>query len=137
MLEPGANIFFYRNREAKLRKKFKSDTQLVYCSDVKCLLLAMGLPAYDPSEWRLFIDSSKKSLKYPLLHIGNKFASIPAGHSVNMNEEYASIKTVLERLQYHVRERLICVELKMVNFCWVSKEVGRTLPRQMGVQYDG
>ena len=111
MLEPDTSISFYRNREAELRKYFKSDAQLVYCIDVEGLLLAMGQPAYDPSEWRLFIDSSKRSLKCVLLHIGNKFGSIPVGHSVNMKEEYASIKIVLQRLQYHVHEWVICVDL--------------------------
>src|SRR5678815_4490570 len=32
-----------------------------------------------------------------------------------MREEYANIKTVLERLQYQVHGWLICVNLKMVN----------------------
>ena len=35
----------------------------VYCNDIDGLLVAMGLPAYHPSDWRLFIDSSKRSLK--------------------------------------------------------------------------
>ena len=76
----------------------------------------MGLPAYDSKDWRLFIDSSKRSLKCVLLHNGNKCGSIPIGHSVQMKEEYDNIKTVLERLQYHVHGWLICVDLKMVNF---------------------
>lgn len=33
-----------------------------------------------------------------------------------MKEEYASIKIVLERLQYHIHEWLIFVDLKMVSF---------------------
>lgn len=40
-----------------------------------------------------------------------------------MKEEYASIKIVLKRLQYHVHKLLICADLKIVNFFWVSKEV--------------
>src|SRR6185436_10416008 len=86
------------------------------CNDVEGLLLTMGLPAYDSSEWRLFIDSSKSSLKCVLLHNGNVYASIPIGHSVTMKEEYANIKIVLERLQYHAHGWVICVDLKMVNF---------------------
>ena len=116
MLKPGTSVSFYCNREANLLKYFKSDAQLVYWSDVEDLLLAMGLPAYDPSKWRLFIDSSKRSLKCVLLHIGNKLGSIPVGHSVNMKEKYASVEIVLERLQYRIHEWLICVDLKMVRF---------------------
>ena len=88
MLKPGTSVSFYRNREAELRKYFHSDGQLVYCTDVEGLLLFMGLPAYDSRDWRLFIDSSKRSLKCVLLHNGNKYASVPIGHSVKLKEEY-------------------------------------------------
>lgn len=116
LLKPGTSVSFYHNREAELRKYFHSDGQLVYCNDVEGLLLAMGLPAYHSSEWRLFIDSSKRSLKCVLLHNGNIYGSIPIGHSVTLKEKYANIKVVLERLKYHDHEWLICVDLKMVNF---------------------
>ena len=69
----GKSVSFYRNREKKLRKYFQCDGQLVYCTDVEGLLLAMGLSAYRSNDWRLFIDSSKRSLKCVLLHNGNPF----------------------------------------------------------------
>ena len=72
LLEAGTSISFYRNREEKLRKYFQSDGQLVYCTDVEGLLLAMGLSAYHSNDWRLFIDSSKRSLKCVLLHNDNQ-----------------------------------------------------------------
>ena len=87
VLEPGMSVTFYRKREKERRKYFHSDSQLVYCNDIK-FLLNMGLPAYNPEDWRLFIDSSKRSLKCVLLHNGNKYGSIPIGHSVKMKEEY-------------------------------------------------
>ena len=31
---------------------------------------------YDPNNWRLFIDSSEKSIKAMLLHIGNILPSV-------------------------------------------------------------
>ncbi|KAI6659820.1 hypothetical protein LOD99_10618 [Oopsacas minuta] len=62
------------------------------------------------------IDSSTRSLKCVLLHNGNKYASIPIGHSTSMKEEYESIKLALEKLKYHVHQWVICVDLKMVNF---------------------
>jgi hypothetical protein len=37
-------------------------------------------------EWRLFIDSSKVTLKAVLLHNGNKYPSVPLAHVVNMKE---------------------------------------------------
>ena len=55
----------------------------------------MGLPEYNPDEWRLFIDSSKRSLEYVLLHNSNKFACVPIGHSVIVEEHYLNVKMVL------------------------------------------
>jgi len=46
---------------------------------------------YNPDQWRLFIDSSKVSLKVFLLHKGNKFPSVPLHHAANMEEIF--IKT--------------------------------------------
>ena len=48
----------------------------MYCLNVAGLLQAMGC-VYDPTEWRLFIDSSKANLKCVLLHNGNRYASMP------------------------------------------------------------
>ena len=76
----------------------------------------MGLSAYRSNDWRLFIDSSKRSLKCVLLHNGNRYKSILIGHSVILKENYKNIKIVLERLKYCVYHWLICVDLKMLNF---------------------
>jgi len=35
-------------------------------------------------QWRLFIDSSKVSLKLVLMHSGNQFSFIPQAHAVHM-----------------------------------------------------
>ena len=63
-----------------------------------------------------FFDSSVRSLKCVLLHNGNKYASIPIGHSISMREEYDSIKQILEKVAYLEYQWKICVDLKMVNF---------------------
>ena len=76
----------------------------------------MGVPIYKPVDWRLFIDSSKRSLKCVLLHNTNEYASIPIGHSTVMKEEYESVKRVLRKLSYNKHKWLICVDLKMANF---------------------
>ena len=49
-------------------------------------------------KWRLFIDSSKRSLKCVLLHKGNKFACVPIGHSVVVKEHYLNVIMVLNKL---------------------------------------
>ena len=63
------------------------EENLLFCDNIDRLITAMGT-SYALSEWRLFIDSSKRSLKCVLLHNGNKLASIPIGHSVQMKETY-------------------------------------------------
>ena len=77
----------------------------------------MGLPEYISDEWRLFIDSSKQSLKCVLLHNGNKFACVPIGHSVIIKEHYPNVKMILQKLRHSEHKGAICVDFKMVNFC--------------------
>lgn len=55
MLHKETNVTFYRNREKSLLAFFKTDKDFVYCCDVAGLLKAMGVPQYDPNEWRLFM----------------------------------------------------------------------------------
>ena len=49
---------------------------------------------------RLFIDSSKRSLKYVLLYNRNIYGCIPIGQSVIMKEDYGNIKLILGRVKY-------------------------------------
>jgi hypothetical protein len=70
----------------------------VYCTDVKGPIEAMGC-TYIAEEWRLFIDSLKRSLKCILLHNGNKLASIPVGQSEHMKESYVTMKLLLQKLE--------------------------------------
>ena len=88
---------------------------MVYCNNIKKLLLEMSLFHYEPEGWRLFIDSLKRSLKCVLLHNGNLFGSIPIRHSVIPKEGYTNIKTVFDKLKYHEHGWFICVDLKVVN----------------------
>ena len=73
---------------------------LVYCNNIMGLLFKMKIPNYRPKDWRLFINSSKGSLKCVLLHNDNRFASLPIAHSTKLKEEYDNIKTVLQRICY-------------------------------------
>jgi len=79
---------------------FCQEEDLVYCRDVAGLLVELGAPQYDPRDWRLFIDSCKRSLKCVLLHNGNQFASIPLAYSTTLKEKYEAVKYVLDKIQY-------------------------------------
>jgi len=46
---------------------------------------------YNSDQWRLFIYSSKVSLKVVLLQNGNRFPSVPLAHAANMKESYVSM----------------------------------------------
>ncbi|GFV20682.1 uncharacterized protein TNCV_777271 [Trichonephila clavipes] len=70
---------------------------------------------YEPEEWRLFIDSSKRSLKAVLLHNGNRYASVPVGHSVHLKECYENIEFILNKLSYSDYKWTICGDLKVIS----------------------
>ena len=89
------------------------EENLLFCDNIDGLITAMGT-SYTPSEWRLFIDGSKRSLKFVLLHNGNKLASIPIGHSVQMKETYENMKTILDRIKYAEHDWVICGDLKVL-----------------------
>jgi hypothetical protein len=98
MLASGVKFSWYRNREKEFRKYYAQEDQLVFCTDIRNLLHQLGQGEYDPSTWRLFIDSSKRSLKAVLLHNSNVLASIPLAHSTKLSESYETLKLVLEKL---------------------------------------
>jgi len=65
------------------------------------------------TECRLFIDSSKTSLKTVLLHNGNKFPSVPIAYGTNLKETYENLKILLEKIQYARYCWTICCDLKV------------------------
>ena len=75
---------------------------------------SMGLD-YVATEWRLFIDSSTRSLKAVVLHNGNIYSSIPIGHSVQIKETRDNMDQLLSALNYHDHGWLICGDLKVVG----------------------
>ena len=69
---------------------------------------------YEATEWRLFLDSSVRSMKAVFLHIGNKVASVPVAHSVQLKECYLDMKHLLEVLHYDLHQWKLCGDLKMI-----------------------
>ena len=51
-----------------------------------------------------------------LLDNGNKFACVPIGHFVMVEEHYLNAKMVLQKLRYSEHNWAICIDFKMVNF---------------------
>jgi hypothetical protein len=116
VLHPGMKITYYRRTEKDLLPYFTEDNNLVFCNDIGNLLKKIVLSEYNQSEWCLFINCSKRSLKCVLLKNGNRYSSTPVGHSTRMKEEHKAISLVLEKINYQEHQWVICVDLKMVNF---------------------
>jgi len=105
---------WYRNREDEFLQYFTSDQNLVYCCNIPGLVEHLGT-SYNASEWRLFIDSSQRSLKAVLLHIGNEFGSVPIAHSVHLKETYDNMTLLLSCIQYNEHNWLVCGDLKVIG----------------------
>ena len=90
---------FYRGHHEELKDFFSKENGVVLCNDVCSVMEVLGHES-NPDQWRLFIDSSKVSLKVALLHNGNRFSSFPLVHAANMKERYESMKLLLEKFKY-------------------------------------
>jgi len=106
-------IAVYRKRHEDLHHFFKMERVLVACTDIDGLMQTLNIN-HIPLEWRLFIASSKLSLKAVLLHHGNTLHSIPVGHSVHNKELYENIKILMEVINYDKFKWQICGDLKVI-----------------------
>ena len=100
LLAPLCRIFKPKKRHVTFANFYAMSSNsdyplLCYCTDVQ------GCIAYSASDWRLFIDSSKQSLKAILLHNGNVYPSISTAHSVQKKEDCESVKILLKLIQYN------------------------------------
>ena len=116
--------YFYRQRCIGLSKLFSADGELCYCNNTPGLFESVGIE-YDPGHWRLFVDSSKESMKAVLIHNGNTLPSVPVAYSTTMKENYLTLQLILEKLNYNTNRWLICADLKVVAIL-TRLEVGYT-----------
>lgn len=66
---------------------FSEDGELVYCSNIPCLMQMFDIQD-EADDWRLFIDSPQTSLKAILFHNGKEYGSISAVHLIDLKETY-------------------------------------------------
>ena len=85
LLQDGTKITFYRTRDKEFVPFFDDQLNFVFCKDIPGILMKLGVTECSPADWRLFTDSSKRSLKCLFLHITNVYGSIPIGHSRKKN----------------------------------------------------
>lgn len=115
LLEDDVKITDQRERHKIFSSFFTKEAGICYCNSVTDLFEEIGMPCI-PSDWRLFIDSSSKSLKAVLLHNGNQFPSLPVAHSVMLKESYDSVKIILGKLKYTEYNWPVIGDFKMVGF---------------------
>ena len=104
----------FRNQNKDLASFFNIENKLCYCTNIPGLFMSLGLPP-NPSDWRLFIDSSKQSLKGVLLHNGNKYPSISIAHSVHLKESYDNMELLLEAIKYSKYQWILCGDLTVIG----------------------
>ncbi|GFX87925.1 uncharacterized protein TNCV_4373901 [Trichonephila clavipes] len=75
LLQKNTEICSYRSHHSQCKDYFSEEDGLVFCDDISSLMETFGFE-HNPIEWRLFIDTSKASLKAVLLHNGKKFPSM-------------------------------------------------------------
>ena len=113
LLAPNTTICSFRYRHKELMQYFTSDNDMCYCNDVNGLMAHLG-HEHKVQDWRLFIDASKTSLKFVLLHNGNLLPSIPVAYSTQLKETYDNISNVLTKVKYHDYKWRMCGDLKVI-----------------------
>jgi len=106
-------VCFYRGRREDFKDFFSQEEGVVFCNDGCYVMEVLGHEC-NPNQWRLFIDSSKLSLKLVLLHNGNKFPSVPLAHAANTKEIYESLKLLLGKIKCDEFKWKLCGDLKVV-----------------------
>lgn len=114
-LLPSCKITSYRTRNKEFSSFFHTVEKLCYCFKINELFEAIGVP-HIAEDWRLFIDSSTRSLKAVLLHNGNMYPSIPVGYSTHLKEDYENVRFLLEKINYTSYKWDICGDFKMLGF---------------------
>ncbi|KAI6661434.1 hypothetical protein LOD99_13306 [Oopsacas minuta] len=111
LLDEETKVSFFRTRQSDFSVHFEMQGPLCYCNNVDRLMELLGVQ-HEQSEWRLFIDSSKYSLKAVFFHKGNVLPSIPIGHSVHMKESLENMDILLKLIRYFSYNWHICGDLK-------------------------
>ena len=96
LLQKDTKVCFFRNCQEEFQDFYSEENYLAYCNNI-CAVMDILDHEHTTTEWRLFIDSSKTSLKAVLLHNGNKFPSVPLAYATNMKETYENLKILLEK----------------------------------------
>ena len=115
LLRQDIKVWFYLN--AMTYTRISSSRKMVSCFAMMFVPLWKFLVmnrAYNPDQWRLFIDSSKVSLKMVIFHNGNRFSSVPSAHAANTKGRCESMKLLLGKITYDEFKWKLCGYFKVV-----------------------
>jgi len=113
LLKENVRISVYHRSQEDQVQFFKMESSLVACTDINGLMQTFSINN-NRLDWRLFIVSSKLSLKAVLLHNVYILPSILVGHSVHNKESYENMKILLEAIDYYKFKWQICGEIKVI-----------------------
>ena len=105
-------ITLYRKRKEDLLALFSMKDDICFCNEITELFELLVVP-YDKTNWRLFTETSKDSIKAVLLHNGNTLPSVPIAYSTTMKKSYENLKVVLTTIQYDDHNWHICADFKV------------------------
>ena len=120
LLEKRVEITLYRKRTEDLLALFTMKDNLCFCNDITELFEQLEI-LYDKTNWRLFMDTSKDSIKSVLLHNGNTLPSVPIAYSTTMKKSYENLKAILTSMQY---DDLIFVQILRLWPCLLVFSLG-------------
>ena len=92
---------------------FLENEGLVFCPNSNELMIELKIPS-DQKKWKLFIDSSKTSLKVVLLANGNDLPSVLIAYSMSVKETHENINRILDKICYKDYNWKLCADLKVV-----------------------
>ncbi|KAI6656077.1 hypothetical protein LOD99_11338 [Oopsacas minuta] len=104
----------YREPNFDLAQYFTFDGPLCYSNGTDRLISSLS-QEHSSFDWRLYIDSSKRSLKAVLVRNGNKNPAIPIAQPVYLKESYMNLEEVLDAIKYRTHRWNICGDLKVIG----------------------
>lgn len=115
LLETGVKVTAFRKRDKPFKRFFtlNNTNSYVFCNDIVGLMQTIGIN-YNADDWRLFLDSSKTSLKAVILHKTNEMPPVPIAYSTEMKENYETLKQILLDIKYEEHQWRISGDLKVV-----------------------
>ena len=104
---------FFRNSQEEFQYFCSEENDLVYGNNI-CAVMDVLDHEHKTTEWKLFFEFFKTSLKAVLLHNGKKCPSVTVAYATNVKETYENLKIVLEKIQYDKYCWTICCDLKVI-----------------------